>query len=65
MNFLRNIWYVAAWADEVAPGAMLARTILNDGIVFFRNASGQAVALADRCPHRLAPLHKGSNSKAM
>ncbi|MBL0421916.1 Rieske 2Fe-2S domain-containing protein [Ramlibacter sp. AW1] len=54
----RNAWYAAAWQDEIAGGA-IARTILDQPIVFYRDAAGAAVALADRCPHRFAPLSKG------
>lgn len=59
MKFLKNIWYVAAWAEQVAPGASLARIILNEGVLLFRDADGRAAALRDRCPHRYAPLHLG------
>jgi len=27
MAYLRNVWYVAGWSDEVQPGRMLARQI--------------------------------------
>ncbi|MES2257015.1 MAG: aromatic ring-hydroxylating dioxygenase subunit alpha [Pseudomonadota bacterium] len=60
MTFLKNTWYVAAWAEEVNAEAMLARTILNEGVILFRDAAGKAVAMRDRCPHRAAPLHMGS-----
>ena len=59
MPFLRNTWYVAAWANEVAPGAIVARTLLNEPIAIYRGPQGQPYALADRCPHRFAPLSKG------
>lgn len=57
MNFLRNCWYVAAWADELNDG-MLARTIIGDAVLFWR-ADNRLFAVADRCPHRLAPLSMG------
>jgi phenylpropionate dioxygenase-like ring-hydroxylating dioxygenase large terminal subunit len=57
MAFLRNCWYVAAWADELREG-LLARTILGEPLVLYR-VGGRAVALLDRCPHRLLPLSKG------
>lgn len=57
--FLKNAWYVAAWDDEIAPGAMLARRVLDQPVVFYRGADGQARALEDRCCHRLAPLSHG------
>jgi phenylpropionate dioxygenase-like ring-hydroxylating dioxygenase large terminal subunit len=58
MAFLRNAWYAAAWANEVSRTPM-ARTILARPVVLYRKEDGTAVALADRCPHRSAPLHKG------
>lgn len=57
MSFLRNGWYVAAWADELNSGT-LARTIIGDAVLFW-HAEGALFAVADRCPHRLAPLHMG------
>src|SRR5262245_65559583 len=56
--WLRNCWQVAAFTKEIG-NAPLARTICGDEIVLFRTRSGEAVALADRCPHRLAPLSLG------
>ena len=50
---------VAGFADEVAPGAMLARTLLDEPVVFFRDGAGTVKALADRCTHRFAPLSMG------
>jgi len=58
MAFLRNCWYAAAWAGEVG-GGLLARTILEVPMVFYRMTNGQVAALLDRCPHRLLPLSKG------
>lgn len=57
--FLRNAWYVAMWSEDLAPGALVERTILNESVVFYREASGKVVALTNRCPHRFAPLDKG------
>ena len=36
-KFLRNAWYAAAWDHEIGA-APLARTILNEKVVFFRDA---------------------------
>ena len=49
--YLRNAWYAAAWIDEVAD-TLLARRLLDEPLVLFRDASGAAAALEDRCPHR-------------
>lgn len=57
--FIKNSWYIAALAHEIAPEASLARTILNLPVVIFRGAMGSVHALHDQCPHRFAPLSKG------
>lgn len=57
-KFLENAWYVAAWSDEVAR-TPLARTLLEQAIVFYRKEDGTPVAMQDRCPHRFVPLSRG------
>ena len=59
MAFLRNVWYVAGWADEVKAGQLLARRICDEPVVIYRDEEGAPHALFDRCPHRFAPLSKG------
>lgn len=59
MSFLRNCWYLAAWDREVGSEGVLARNILGEPVVFYRDGTGSIVALEDRCPHRFAPLSKG------
>src|ERR1700677_426623 len=59
MRWLLNCWYVAAWADELPSDARLARTLLERPVLLFRDPGGQVHALADRCPHRHAPLSRG------
>lgn len=59
MSYLRNVWYVAAWASEVKPGRMLTRTLLEERVLMFRDEAGEARALFDQCPHRFAPLSMG------
>ena len=56
--FVRNAWYVAAWADEIEAGP-LARRICNEPIVLYRGPDDKAAALIDMCCHRGAPLHMG------
>ena len=53
--FLRNCWYVAAWAEEVTR-APLARIFLGLPVMLYRTEQGEAVALEDRCCHRNLPL---------
>src|SRR5215471_5675977 len=57
---LRNAWYIAAWADEIHGEQPLARRICNEPLVLFRDGTGRAVALTDRCCHRAAPLSMGT-----
>ena len=56
--FLRNYWYVAATDSEIGRKP-LARTILNEPVVFFRTEDGTPVAFEDRCVHRHLPLSMG------
>lgn len=59
MDYLRDAWYVAGFAEEVASGTLLARTLLGEPLVLFRRPDGSVAALNDRCPHRFAPLSMG------
>lgn len=56
--FVRNAWYIAAWAEEIDNG-LLARTIMDQPIVLYRDEKGDVGALEDRCCHRGAPLTHG------
>jgi len=59
MSFVMNAWYVCAWPKEIAPDTLLARTICDREMVFYRDAEGSVSALEDRCCHRQMPLSKG------
>lgn len=56
--FVKNAWYTAAWAHEVTEQP-LARRLLGEPVVLFRDRTGQAAALRDSCCHRGAPLSAG------
>lgn len=58
MNYLNNVWYCVAVADEVGHKPM-RRVICDEPVVLFRTESGKASALEDRCAHRQAPLSMG------
>ncbi|MGB6537405.1 MAG: aromatic ring-hydroxylating dioxygenase subunit alpha [Xanthobacteraceae bacterium] len=58
-GYLRNAWYVAAWADDLAEGQVLARTVMEEPIALFRKSDGTVAAVEDRCAHRFAPLSMG------
>ncbi|WP_067811612.1 aromatic ring-hydroxylating dioxygenase subunit alpha [Actinomadura kijaniata] len=53
--FVRNQWYVAAYAREVGREP-LGRTLLDEPILLYRTEDGRPVALSDRCVHRRYPL---------
>ncbi|HEX5497931.1 MAG TPA: Rieske 2Fe-2S domain-containing protein, partial [Thermomicrobiales bacterium] len=57
-EFLRNAWYVATWAADLAQSPRPAR-VLNLKLALHRDDAGRPVALGDVCPHRFAPLHRG------
>ncbi|WP_312960743.1 aromatic ring-hydroxylating dioxygenase subunit alpha [Stutzerimonas nitrititolerans] len=59
MNYLRNVWYVAAWDNEIKPGELFPRRLLDQPVLFFRDTAGRVQAIADCCPHRFAPLSMG------
>lgn len=56
---VRNSWYVAAEPQEIGRQPV-ARTILNEPIVFWRAEDGTPVAFEDRCCHRRMPLRKAA-----
>jgi vanillate O-demethylase monooxygenase subunit len=58
-KFARNHWYAAAWLSEIGD-TPLARNILDEPVVMFRDRDGRIAALTDRCPHRLVPLSMGT-----
>ena len=59
MNYLRNCWYVAGHGEEAGPKPF-ARTYLGEPVVIYRTDAGRIVAMDNRCPHRFAPLDKGT-----
>jgi phenylpropionate dioxygenase-like ring-hydroxylating dioxygenase large terminal subunit len=58
-RFPQNCWYMAGWSHEVGD-AGLARRIFGKPVFVFRLGNGECAALLDRCPHRFAPLSRGT-----
>ncbi len=56
---LKNYWYIACESHEL-KSRPIARTVLDNRIVFFRDAQGIARAVLDRCPHRNMDLAGGT-----
>jgi phenylpropionate dioxygenase-like ring-hydroxylating dioxygenase large terminal subunit len=58
MRYLKNAWYMVGWSNELTD-QLLSRRLFDQQIVLFRKTDGSIAALADRCPHRFAPLSMG------
>lgn len=58
---LRDHWYVVAESTDVAASP-LGVTLLGERHVLWRDTTGTVVAAPDRCPHREAPLSRGTVS---
>lgn len=58
MHWIKNRWYAAAWSSELAAKP-LPRRFFGDNMVLYRKANGTPAMLADRCPHKGAPLSLG------
>lgn len=56
--YFHDAWYPAAESVEVGH-SLLARTLLDQKVVLFRQEGGEVAALLDRCAHRFAPLSQG------
>ena len=55
---LKDQWFIAARSTELGKKP-LATTLFGTPIVLFRDATGKAGTLVDRCPHRNVPLSLG------
>jgi len=58
MTLLLDSWYCAGWSDELTDTPQRIK-IANQDLVLFRDTSGAAIALSNRCPHRFASLAEG------
>ena len=57
-ELLKNVWQMAAWSEGVGE-ALISRRIAGQKLVMLRRSDGGVAVLADRCPHRFAPLSMG------
>lgn len=57
--FAQNCWYVALEAKDVTNEEPVGVKIAGESVVLYRDTGGKVVAMADMCPHRLAPLSLG------
>lgn len=58
-EYLKNVWYMAAWVDEIPGDALFSRVLLDRKWLIYRLADGGWAMLEDRCPHRFVPLSMG------
>ena len=58
-SFPQDQWYVAGFSWELTDKPV-ARTLLSQPLVLFRDKDGNASALEDRCCHRAVPLSLGT-----
>ncbi|KAJ3095204.1 hypothetical protein HDU97_007155 [Phlyctochytrium planicorne] len=57
---MRNYWYPLMLSTEVVHNKVISMHILDDPVVVYRDPeTKKAVAFADKCPHRSAPLSVG------
>jgi phenylpropionate dioxygenase-like ring-hydroxylating dioxygenase large terminal subunit len=56
---LPRFWYVACLSSQLRSRRPLSRTVLRTPLALFRDGTGQAGAVLDRCPHRNVPLSFG------
>lgn len=55
----KNFWYIACESHELKPNKTMARKILGEWIVLFRDENNQPRAFEDRCIHRNSQLSQG------
>lgn len=58
-GFVRDIWYFAAPARDIRPGALTHKVLAGEPVLLGRTRGGQPFAIRDICPHRGVPLSAG------
>jgi vanillate O-demethylase monooxygenase subunit len=56
--FAKNCWYMATDKEDVLQKP-LALKVAGEDIVLYRDSGNRIIAMADLCPHRMAPLSMG------
>lgn len=57
--FAQNCWYMVTDVEDVAGDKPLAVKVAGEELVLYRDTENKIVAMADLCPHRMAPLSMG------
>lgn len=55
-----DFWYVVALSEQLTDKTVLARRLLGEWLVLFRDEQGQSIALRDCCLHRNSRLSTGT-----
>ena len=58
-SFVDNVWYAVAWSREGGE-VPFSRTICDVRLARLRTEEDRITALHDQCPHRFAPLSRGT-----
>jgi 5,5'-dehydrodivanillate O-demethylase len=58
-TFMRRFWLAIARGEDLMRGEAKPIRIMSEDYVLYRGISGQPRLIAQRCPHRGAPLHLG------
>jgi phenylpropionate dioxygenase-like ring-hydroxylating dioxygenase large terminal subunit len=58
-EYVKNLWYMAAWDHEVPEEGFLTRKLLDRNWLIYQLSDGGHAMLEDRCPHRFIPLSLG------
>jgi len=58
-NYPYHCWWVAGFSTEIRR-ELLGRWLLDTPVLLYRTEDGRVVALENRCPHRGAPLSRGT-----
>ncbi len=56
---LKNFWYIACESSQLTKEKPLPSELMGEWIALYRDNTGKAVAVTDRCLHRNARLSKG------
>jgi Phenylpropionate dioxygenase and related ring-hydroxylating dioxygenases, large terminal subunit len=55
----RSFWYAIADSRDLRRNTVIGAQLLGESLALFRDETGKAVAIEDRCLHRAAPLSRG------
>ncbi len=64
MPYLKRTWYMAGWSEELGE-QLLSRRLFDQQLLLYREPDDAVAVIADRCPHRFAPLSLGTKLDGM